>query len=72
MALSMAYPIIMVIVIVTVLKKNKSKFAIKVTPVNENEIENQIKQVLPNFNKAEFLQQGFDSYKAITTMLMKL
>lgn len=65
MALSMAYPIIMIIVIVTVLKKNKSKFAIKVTPVNENEIENQIKQVLPNFNKAEFLQQGFDSYKAI-------
>ena len=32
------------------------------TPINYEEIENQIKQYLPNFNKEEFLQQGYKIY----------
>lgn len=62
---SMSYPLIIIIIIITVLRKNRSKFAVKLNTVDETQIENQIKQVLPNFNKAEFLQQGFESYKAI-------
>lgn len=58
--------IIMIIIIVIwslIANKNtKQSHKIVINKNNEDEIENKIKKLIPNFNKQEFLKQGFNIY----------
>jgi predicted lipid-binding transport protein (Tim44 family)/DNA-directed RNA polymerase subunit RPC12/RpoP len=58
--------IIMIIIIVIwslIANKNtKQSRKIVINKNNEDEIENKIKKLIPNFNKQEFLKQGFNIY----------
>ncbi len=62
-------PIILTIIFMTVLiiifckiARKSKQTVLKKTTVDENKIEEQIKKYIPDFNRAEFLKQGFKTY----------
>ena len=53
---------IAIIVIWTIIANKKQLHKIVINKNNEDEIENKIKKLIPNFSKQEFLKQGFNIY----------
>ena len=53
---------IAIIVIWTIMANKKQLHKIVINKNNEDEIENKIKKSIPNFNKQEFLKQGYSIY----------
>lgn len=53
---------IAIIVIWTIIANKKQLHKIVINKNNEDEIENKIKKSIPNFNKQEFLKQGYSIY----------
>ena len=53
---------IAIIVIWTIMANKKQLHKIVINKNNEDEIENKIKKLIPNFNKQEFLKQGYSIY----------
>ena len=54
---------IIIMIIITNMAKNSNKTQnTTTTQINDNDIENKIKQYIPNFNKNEFLKQGYNIY----------
>ena len=51
-----------IIVIWTIIANKKQLHKIVINKNNEDEIENKIKKSIPNFNKQEFLKQGYSIY----------
>lgn len=66
MFIAMAPTIIIIIVMVAATKASRtSSTQITNTKVNEDEVVNKIKEHLPNFNKQEFLNNGYKIYKDV-------
>ncbi len=53
---------ITIIVIWTIIANKKQLHKIVINKNNEDDIENKIKKLIPNFNKQEFLKQGYSIY----------
>lgn len=54
---------IIIMIIITSMTKNSNQTQnTTTTQINDNDIDNKIKQYIPNFNKDKFLQQGYNIY----------
>ena len=63
--------IIIIIIIAICTRDKKTKVVTKSDNVNDENIANKVKQYIPNFNKKEFLNNGYKIYKYVQNAWMK-
>ena len=62
--------IIIIIIIAICARDKKPKVVVKTDNVNDENIANKVKQYIPNFNKQEFLNNGYQIYKDVQNAWM--
>ena len=68
--LALVVIIVFIIVIVSAIKSRNKGGSTNITAVDDSAVENKIKQFIPDFNKKEFLQNGYDMYVKIQNAWM--